>query len=199
MKIIIIDDDPVVVDALQMITEASGIEVVGTGNDGNKALELYEAYKPDAVLMDIRMSPVNGMEATGKIMEKYPDAKILLVTTFQDEEYIAGALSMGCMGYILKQNVKGIVPALNAVISGQMVFDSQIIDKIGKPDIKKKFPELSDREEDILELVAKGMNNKEISDTLFLSQGTVRNYISQMLDKLELRDRTQLAIHYYKK
>lgn len=199
MKIIIIDDDPVVVDALQMITEASGIEVVGTGNDGNKALELYEAYKPDAVLMDIRMSPVNGMEATGKIMEKYPDAKILLVTTFQDEEYIAGALSMGCMGYILKQNVKGIVPALNAVISGQMVFDSQIIDKIGKPDIRKKFPELSDREEDILELVAKGMNNKEISDTLFLSQGTVRNYISQMLDKLELRDRTQLAIHYYKK
>ncbi len=199
MKIIIIDDDPVVVDALQMITEASGIEVIGTGNDGNKAFELYENLKPDVVLMDIRMSPVNGMEATGRIMDKYPYARILLVTTFQDEEYIAGALSMGCMGYILKQNVKGIVPALNAVVSGQMVFDSQIIDKIGKPDIKKKFPELSDREEVILELVAKGMNNKEISDTLYLSQGTVRNYISQMLEKLELRDRTQLAIHYFKK
>lgn len=199
MKIIIIDDDPVVVDALQMITEASGVEVIGTGNDGNKAFELYENLKPDVVLMDIRMSPVNGMEATGRIMDKYPDARILLVTTFQDEEYIAGALSMGCMGYILKQNVKGIVPALNAVVSGQMVFDSQIIDKIGKPDIKKKFPELSDREEEILELVAKGMNNKEISDTLYLSQGTVRNYISQMLEKLELRDRTQLAIHYFKK
>ena len=125
------------------------------------------------------------------------------ITTFQDEEYISSALSLGCRGYILKQNIKGIIPAIKAVYSGNLVFDSKIVSNMQqKPGSNKNINEidvdLSEREFDILLLVADGLNNKEIAAKLFLSEGTVRNYISTMLDKLDLRDRTQLAIHFYK-
>ena len=126
------------------------------------------------------------------------NAKILLITTFQDDEYISSALSLGCKGYILKQNIEGIIPAINAVYSGNMVFDSKIVSSMQKHSTKSINIDLSDREKDILLLVAEGLNNKEIAEKLFLSEGTVRNYISIMLEKLSLRDRTQLAIYYYK-
>ena len=121
-----------------------------------------------------------------------------MITTFQDDEYISSALSLGCKGYILKQNIEGIIPAINAVYSGNMVFDSKIVSSMQKHSTKSINIDLSDREKDILLLVAEGLNNKEIAEKLFLSEGTVRNYISIMLEKLSLRDRTQLAIYYYK-
>ena len=121
-----------------------------------------------------------------------------MITTFQDDEYISAALSLGCKGYILKQNIKGIIPAINAVYSGNIVYDSKIVSSIQKQSKKKVDPDLTDRELGILLLVAEGLNNKEISEKLYLSEGTVRNYISNMLEKLSLRDRTQLAIYYYK-
>lgn len=198
VKVIIVDDDFLVVDALKTIVESAGIEVLATGASGQEGILLARKFKPDVILMDIRMQPVNGMEATRAIMAEDPEARILLITTFQDEEYIAGALSLGCRGYILKSNIGGILPALNAVNSGQMVFDSKIVEKMQQSQNPRKFPELSDREQDILKLVAEGMNNKEIAGQLFLSDGTVRNYISTLLEKLDLRDRTQLAIYYYK-
>ena len=133
-----------------------------------------------------------------EILKIDTNAKILLITTFQDDEYINAALSLGCKGYILKQNIKGIIPAINAVYSGNMVFDSKIVTNIKKYTKKNVAIDLSDREYEILLLVAEGLNNKEIAEKLYLSEGTVRNYISNILDKLELRDRTQLAIYYYK-
>lgn len=198
MRVIIVDDDGLVVDALKTIAEANGIEVAGTGSDGHDAIRLARSLKPDVILLDIRMQPLNGLEATRSILAEDPQARILLITTFQDEEYIAEALSLGCRGYILKSNIGGILPAIRAVDSGQMVFDSKVVQQIQQPVRKRSFPQLSSREQEILQLVAEGMNNKEISEQLFLSEGTVRNYISSMLEKLELRDRTQLAIHYYR-
>jgi len=198
MKIIIIDDDPLVVDSLNTIISAEGIEISATGYNGSQALELYNEYKPDLVLMDIRMKNMSGIEAAERILEIDSRAKILLITTFQDQEYILKALSLGCKGYILKQNIKGIIPAINAVYADNLVFDSKIVSDIKTYTEKDIDIDLSDRELDILILLANGLNNKEIAEKLYLSEGTIRNYVSNMLEKLSLRDRTQLAIYYYK-
>ena len=198
MKVIIVDDDYLVVQSLKTIVTANGIEVLAVGHDGIEAVKLYNEHKPDLILMDIRMEKMNGIDATKEILEIDPSAKILLITTFQDDEYISQALSLGCKGYILKQNIQGIIPAINAVYSGNHVFDSKIVSNIQKHSKRNINVDLTDREFDILLLVAEGLNNKEIADKLFLSEGTVRNYISNMLEKLSLRDRTQLAIYYYK-
>ena len=198
MNIIIIDDDPLVVESLKTIINANDIDILAVGFNGLEAVKLYDKYRPDLMLMDIRMEEMNGIEATKEILKIDTNAKILLITTFQDDEYINAALSLGCKGYILKQNIKGIIPAINAVYSGNMVFDSKIVTNIKKYTKKNVDIDLSDREYEILLLVAEGLNNKEIAEKLYLSEGTVRNYISNILDKLELRDRTQLAIYYYK-
>ena len=145
------------------------------------------------------MNDINGIEATEELLNYDNNAKVLLITTFQDKEYIESALKLGCKGYILKENIKGIIPAINAIHSGNMVFDSKIVSSMNTESTKIKLDvELSDREKDILMEIAEGLNNKEIAEKLFLSEGTVRNYVSLLLDKLELRDRTQLAIYYYK-
>ncbi len=198
MNIIIIDDDPLVVESLKTIIEANNIEILAVGYDGHQAIELYKRHRPDLTLMDIRMENLNGLHATEKILAIDKKAKILLITTFQDDEYIGAGLSLGCKGYILKQNINGIIPAIKAVYAGNMVFDSKIVSSIKKYREKKVDIDLSDREIDILLLIAEGFNNEEIANKLYLSQGTVRNYVSNMLDKLSLRDRTQLAIYYYK-
>ena len=198
MNIIIIDDDPLVVESLKTIVSANGINVKAVGYSGEDAIYLYEKHKPDLVLMDIRMENLSGIDAAKSILKMDNEAKILLITTFQDQEYIAQALSIGCKGYILKHNIKGIIPAINAVYAGNMVFDSKIVSGIRKYAEKEVKLNLSDREYDVLLLVAEGLNNKEIAEKLYLSEGTVRNYISNMLEKLGLRDRTQLAIYYYK-
>lgn len=200
MRVIIVDDDPLVITALETIVESAGHDVVATGNDGADAIELFSEHYPDILMMDIRMDEMNGITASRKILEQNNDAKILLVTTFKDEEYISEALTLGVKGYLLKDNYKGIVPALDAVASGNMVFDSNIVQSFNKHELKNnsRFEELTVREFDILELVAEGMSNKEISETLFISEGTVRNYISTMLSKLNLTGRTQLVVMYYK-
>lgn len=198
MNIIIVDDDHLVVNSLKTIVESSGISVVGVGFSGQEAIELFVKLKPDLVLMDIRMQDMTGIEATSNILKLDPSAKILLITTFQDDDYIREALSLGCRGYILKQNIDSIIPSINAVHSGNMVFDSEIVSSLRKYREKDIAGLLSEREMDILMLLADGLNNKEIANKLYLSEGTVRNYISTMLDKLALRDRTQLAIYYYK-
>lgn len=198
MNTIIIDDDNLVVRALKTILESNGINVLGLGYSGADAIDLFKKHRPDLVLMDIRMKDMSGIEASSQILQIDSEAKILLITTFQDDEYIREALSLGCRGYILKQNIDSIIPALNAVYSGNMVFDSQIVSSIQRYKEKEFQGILSDREMDILTLIADGSNNREIANSLHLSEGTVRNYISIMLDKLDLRDRTQLAIYFYK-
>lgn len=204
MKIVIVDDDSIVLMSLKTIIEAGGIEVLATGKSGAEAVELYEKHQPDILLSDIRMEGMDGITAAAQVLEKYPEAKVLFLTTFSDDEYVVNALKCGAKGYILKQDFEGIVPALQAVYSGQSVFGGEIVNKL--PSIQttdtraEKFAEkgITEKEFEIIELVAKGLSNREIAEQLFLSEGTVRNYLSNILDKLELRDRTQLVVKYYR-
>ena len=203
MKIVLIDDDQLVCMSLKMILEAdSDITVAAVGNDGSEALPLYREHNPDVLLMDIRMKGMNGTDALAELVKHYPDAKVLFLTTFVDDEYIVKALEQGAKGYIVKQNYENIVPALKAVHSGQNVYGTEVMEKI--PELMKASDtfdysayDISDKEYEIITLIADGLSNKEIASKLYLSEGTVRNYLSSILEKLELRDRTQLAIFYY--
>ena len=204
MKVLVVDDDRVVGISLKTILEAEpDITVPALGRDGAEAIALYKEHQPDILLMDIRMEGMNGLDAAATILAMDPAAKILFLTTFSDDEYIVRALRLGAKGYLLKQDFESIVPALHAAYGGQNVFGSEVVKKI--PDILStpKEPDVSglplnEKEIEIMKLVAEGLNNKEIAQSLFLSEGTVRNYLSSTLEKLELRDRTQLAIYYYK-
>lgn len=205
MRVLIVDDDRLVTSSLKMILESdSEIEVIGTGNSGKEAVDLYMALKPDVLLMDIRMEEMTGIEAAKTILEKDKSAKVLFLTTFSDEEYIAEAFRIGAKGYILKQDYESIIPSVKAVFMGQRVFGDEIITKIPVhlDNSRTRQPKdnfgLSEKEVEIITQVANGLSNKEIAEALFLSEGTVRNYISVILEKLNLRDRTQLAIFYYK-
>lgn len=205
MRLLIVDDDKLVSSSLKMILEAEeGIEIAGSGSSGQQAIDLYKSLKPDILLMDIRMDGMTGIDAGAEIIKEDPQAKILFLTTFSDEEYIAKAFQIGAKGYLLKQNYESIIPSLKAVHMGQRVFGDEIVAKI--PAFQSERPHLTDiasyniseREAEIITQVANGLSNKEIAETLYLGEGTVRNYISVILEKLQLRDRTQLAIFYYK-
>lgn len=204
MKILIVDDDKLVCTSLKIILETDpDIEVVGLGHNGKMAIELYNSLKPDILLMDIRMDTMTGLQGAEIILKKHKDAKILFLTTFLDDEYIIKALSIGSKGYLTKQNFESIIPSLKAVQMGQTVFGDEIMIKIPSlitENNKLKFSDLdiNEKEFDIIAQVANGLNNKEIAEKLYLSEGTIRNYISVILDKLNLRDRTQLAVFYYK-
>ena len=203
MNIIIVDDDSLVAGALKTILEINeDINVAATGSDGLEACELYRKYQPDILLMDIRMKNMSGLEAATVILQEFPQANILLLTTFSDDEYIIKALRLGTKGYLLKQDYASILPALQAVYSGQTVFGTEIMSKI--PELLQSSDgfdyasrNINERELDIIRLIANGYSNKEIAAELFLSEGTVRNYLSSILDKLQLRDRTQVAVFYY--
>lgn len=204
MKVVIIDDDMLVSMSLKTILGATGqIEVAATGSDGREAISLYEEHRPEVLLMDIRMEHMTGLEAAEQIIAKHPEAKILFLTTFSDDEYIVKALSIGVKGYILKQDFEGLVPAITAVMSGQTVFGGKIVNKL--PKLMKDGEQfdyagagINEKEYEIVQLVAQGLSNREISEKTFLSEGTIRNYLSTILEKLDLRDRTQLAVFYYK-
>lgn len=204
MRVVVIDDDKLVCLSLKTILEAEkDISVAGTGNNGKEAILLYHSLKPDILLIDIRMDTMTGLEAAEQILETDKDAKILFLTTFSDNEYIVKALRIGAKGYIIKQNFECIVPSLRAVNMGQSVFGDDIVSKIPSlinREIKADFSSLgiTEKELDIIINVAEGLNNKEIANKLYLSEGTVRNSITTILEKLDLRDRTQLAIFYYK-
>ncbi len=213
MKVIVIDDDRLVAMSLKTIIESDPeIEVLATGESGEDAIRLYREHRPDVLLSDIRMSGMTGLEAGETILSEYPDAKLLFLTTFNDDEYIVKALSIGAKGYIIKQDFDSIVPSLKAVNSGQSVFGNEITEKLPNILIPGHNDEcesktssfdyeafgLTNQEYEIIRSIADGLSNKEISDKLFLSEGTVRNYISSILSKLELRDRTNIAIFYYK-
>ena len=202
MKIIIVDDDVLVAGALKTILEMdSEIQVCSTGQDGKDAIVLYRTFRPDVLLMDIRMQNVSGLEASRQILEEDPQARILLLTTFSDDEYIVKALTYGVKGYLLKQDYQNILPAIKAVYAGQTVFGTEIVSRIPELLQEKKTyywkaHDISEKELQVIALVAEGLSNREIAGELFLSEGTVRNYISSILDKMGLRDRTQLAVYY---
>ncbi|MGN0593785.1 MAG: response regulator, partial [Hominimerdicola sp.] len=195
--------DKLVAVSLKTILESTGeIQVIAMGYSGEEAISIYNEKKPDVMLMDIRMEGMTGLDAGEKILKSDKNAKLLYLSTFSDDEYIVKALNIGAKGYILKQDFEGIAPALEAVMNGQSVFGDSVISKLpvliqSTTDFNYEAYDIYEKEQEIIEFVAAGLSNKEIAGKLFLSEGTVRNYISCILDKLNLRDRTQLAVFYY--
>ena len=205
MRIMIVDDDPLVKESLKIILEKDGdIEVVSLCGSGREAVEVYPQVKPDLVLSDIRMEDMDGLEATAEILSVDPQAKVILLTTFLDDEYINRALKVGAKGYILKQDCASLSDAVRAVSGGQTVFGGKIVERL--PDLLNRSEsfsweeyDITPKEREVVELVAEGLSNKEIAQKMFLGEGTVRNMISSVLSKLDLRDRTQLACFYYQR
>lgn len=207
MRILIVDDDALIRDSLSIILELEeDFEVVGTAKNGQEAFEMCKEKYPDIVLMDVRMPVLDGVLGTKLIKSSFSDIKIIILTTFKDDEYIKEAVKNGAEGYILKnQSSDSIVETIRTVEKGNAVFEKEIARTLSamlknvsyesKPVINT---ELTPRELDILKLIAEGLSNKEIAAKLYLSEGTVRNYVTNLLEKLELRDRTQLAIFYIK-
>ena len=207
IKLLLADDQDILTEGLKLILGAEeDIEIVGIANNGKKAYELCRIRKPDLVLMDIQMPEVNGVEATAMITKEFPHIKIIVLTTFNDDEYIYDALKNGASGYMLKDaSPMEILKAVRTVYNGGALIQSEVavkvIDKFSKlaketvdKHIDPKAGLLTDREIEVCRLIAEGRNNKEIANELFLSQGTVKNHITKVLLKLDLRDRTQLAI-----
>lgn len=208
IKILIADDQDLIRESLKIVLDANrDMEVIGLAENGNKVLELMQKNLPDIILMDIRMPELDGVLCTKAVKEKFPDVKIIILTTFDDDEYIYHALKYGASGYLLKGcSVQELTSAIYTVMSGNSILNHNVTTKVVKlfnqmaqtnftiEVDEKSVGELTRTERNIAHLVGNGLSNKEIAEKLFLSEGTVRNALSSALSKLNLRDRTQLAI-----
>lgn len=209
IKVLIADDQELIRQSLKIVLSANkDIEVVGTVCNGNEVVESVRKYKPDVILMDVRMPEMDGVQCTKIIKESYPNIKIIVLTTFDDDEYIFNALKYGASGYLLKGvSMDELIRAIHTVVNGGAMINPDITAKVFKlfsqmaqGDIsiqagaKKNLDDICDTEWDIIKCIGFGLSNKEIAKKLRLSEGTVRNYLSNILNKLNFRDRTQLAI-----
>jgi DNA-binding NarL/FixJ family response regulator len=203
MKVIICDDQAIVRDGLAMILRLEkDIQIIGVAEDGAEAVEMVEKEKPDLILMDLKMPVTNGVEATRRIKTKYPEIKILVLTTYDDDQWVFDAIQAGASGYLLKDTPREkLVEAIRGTFSGKNYVDPSIAGKVLQQVSSHQTQpatfitnKLTDREIEILRLVARGLSNTDIAEHLFLSEGTVRNHVSAILTKLEVSDRTQAAV-----
>ncbi|GGL45158.1 response regulator [Sporolactobacillus putidus] len=208
MRILIVDDDALICDSLKLMIELEkDMTVAGTCKNGREAIRFFETEAaPDIVLLDIRMPVMDGVQCSAELKSRWPETKIIMLTTFRDDAYIRQAIKNGASGYLLKsQSGEAIMDTLRAAFRGSMVMSGEVAEKLSdmlhRP-VKKKSEtppmdeSLTGREKKVLTLIAEGRSNKEIAEKLYLSDGTVRNYITRMLEKLQLRTRTQLAVYY---
>jgi two-component system, NarL family, response regulator LiaR len=205
IRLLICDDQAIVCEGLRAILgNIPEINVIGTVHNGAQVLEVIPSMKPDVVLMDLKMPVMNGIQATKIIKEKYPQILVLVLTTYDGDDWVINAIRSGASGYLLKDTPKEIlVAAILDTVKGRSHIDPQVAPKIlhqlahqpnpNLPD-QKLLSELSDREREILQLLARGLSNAEISQSLFLSDGTVKNYMSTIFAKLNVSDRTQAAL-----
>ena len=249
MKVLIVDDDALVAQSLATILSVEeDIDVLATGSSGPEAVARYRELAPDVLLMDIQMPGGDGLSAAEELLGEDPTARIVFLTTFADDEYIARALAMGARGYLIKQDIAQIAPALRGVMAGMSVLEGEVLARgvaargtrgqsgPGGPagggardaeaaggagggrapgasdsaqaaeateaarEVRRTgaFAALTEREFEVVEAVAEGLGNTEVADRLAMSEGTVRNHISACLAKLGLRNRTQLAVAWYR-
>ncbi len=209
IKIIIADDEKLIREGLKIIISSFGdIEVLALCENGREAFEFCRDNSVDVVLMDIRMPECDGVLGTKLIKESCPNTSVLILTTFQDSEYIQQSISSGASGYLLKNSsYDSLHEGIRAVYNGNAVMHPEVLprlmvkDEEGEKQAKERIKQetgLSDRELCIIEEIARGLSNKEISDKLYLTEGTIKNIITTILSKLELRDRTQIAIYAFK-
>ena len=206
IKLMIVDDQRLMRDGLRTILELeTDLEVCAEAENGLQALAMYESAGPDVVLMDIRMPEMNGVQATQELLTRWPDALVIILTTFDDDHYVFDALRAGALGYLLK-DVSGheLAKAVRTVASGGTLIEPSVARKLvsefarltptGIREKETLVNTLSEREVEILKLIAQGMANKEIARHTYLTTGTVKNYVTNILQKLNVRDRTQAAI-----
>lgn len=203
IKLLICDDQEIVCEGLQRILEAEpDFTVVGIAHDGQEALELVEKTLPDLVLMDLKMPIMNGIQATRKLRELYPQIQVLVLTTYADDEWLFDAIRSGAAGYLLKDRPRSeLIAAIKGTIAGNSYIDPAVARKVLTNVAQSPAPArttsqitLTPREAEILELLALGLSNTEIAQRLFLSEGTVRNYLSALFSKLGVSDRTQAVV-----
>lgn len=208
IKVLVADDQEMIRESLKIVLNSKeDFEVTDAVANGLEVIQSIRKNKPDVILMDIRMPKVDGVQCTRMVKEGYPDIKIIILTTFDDDEYVYNALRFGASGYLLKGvSMEGLQEAIRAAHQGQSMINPDVATKVLKffSDMAKdeslikiedfQVKDITAGEWKIIDEVAKGKSNKEISETLALSEGTVRNYLSVILEKLSLRDRTQLAI-----
>ena len=206
IRILLVDDQRLMREGLRILLELEpDLKIVGEAQDGQTGLEAYEKLQPDVVLMDVRMPGMDGVEATWRLRERWPEACIVILTTFDDDEYVFEGLRAGALGYLLK-DVSGhdLAEAVRTVAAGGVLIEPSVARKVvaefarlaspARP-VSDALPEpLSDREREILHLLAQGLSNREIAAQLSLAQGTVKNYVTTILGKLGARDRTQAAL-----
>lgn len=209
IKVLIVEDQEIIRQSLEiMLHNKAGIEIVGTAENGKEVLKLVKKLLPDVILMDIRMPEMDGVQCIEIVKEAFPKTKIIVLTTFDDDEYVFNALKNGASGYLLKGiSVKELVEAIKIVYGGGALINPNIAVKVFKffsqmahadyivNVAKDAIKDLSKNEMKIIQFIGMGMSNKEITEKLKFSEGTIRNYISSILSKLSLRDRTQIAIY----
>lgn len=201
IKVLLADDDKLITESLKMIIDLDErLNVEAVAADGRQAIDICKSQKIDVALMDMRMPNVNGVEATKAIVES-TDTKVLVLTTFDEDEYIKKSFEYGAKGYLLKNNPPDMI--INAIISvyhGNSVVQDEVMDKLSfnKDDKESKLSDLTNREKEIVIEIANGATNKDIAKKLFISEGTVKNNITNILSKLSLRHRTEIAIFYLK-
>lgn len=203
IRVLIVDDQALIREGLRLMLDLyDEIDIAGEATNGKEAVDFIEKEEVDVVLMDIRMPIMDGVEATKAIKDKHPNIKIIILTTFNEDEYIFKGLKNGADSYILKDvSSKELVNIIKSVHSGEMLFHGDVAKTIAsavidREDDKKEdiFKRLTPRELEIAKLIGEGKSNREISQILYITEGTVKNYVTKILDKLEIRDRTQLAL-----
>jgi len=203
IKVIICDDQAIVRDGLEMLLRLEkDIEVIGVAQDGLEAVELAESNQPDLILMDLKMPGMTGVEATRRIRAKYPEIKVLVLTTCDDDAWVFDAIRAGASGYLLKDTPrKQVMEAIRGTVEGKSYLDPNVTGKILNQTANQQVQpsakitnELTNREEEVLRLMARGLTNSEIAKQIFLSEGTVRNHVSSIFSKLSVTDRTQAVI-----
>jgi DNA-binding NarL/FixJ family response regulator len=204
--VVVVDDQELVRSGFRLILERAGVEVVGEAGDGLEALDVVRKLLPDVVLMDVRMPRLDGIEATRRLVSELPDLKVLALTTFDLDEYVYAAVRAGASGFLLKDvSPDGLVHAVRAVARGDTMLapalTRRLLDRFAAGPAPGALPaglaDLTEREIEVLRLVARGGSNADIAAELFLSEATVKTYVSRLLTKLRLRDRVQLAVLAY--
>ncbi len=202
IRVLLVDDQSIIREGLgSLLRSKPDIEIVGEAENGQVAVELAIALKPDIVLMDVRMPVMDGVAAIRSLHQKVPDIKVLVLTTFDDDEYITKAMGFGAKGYLLKDTPsEELAEAIRAVHKGYTQMGPGLFDKVMlahgtvEPEPSPEFDLLTPREKEVLELIAQGLNNREIAKALYISERTVKNHVNSILSRLNLRDRTQAAI-----
>ena len=200
IRIILVDDQNIIREGLGSLLQAkTDLEVVGEAGNGQEAVQLALKLQPDVVLMDVRMPVMDGVAATRLLQAQAPDIKILILTTFDDDEYITKAMAYGAKGYLLKDTPsEELATAIRSIHKGYTQIGPGLFDKLmvsnSHPSPPPELAELTPREREVLSLIAQGYNNREIAQTLFISERTVKNHVNSILHRLNLRDRTQAAI-----